>query len=96
MRNVLANTPHVTVYVPHFDDSSILLFNLDNIPPTEVSSRLDSRGICVRSGFHCSPLAHKLLATGENGAVRVSVGAFNGQREIDEACREIRKMINDK
>ena len=46
--------------------------------------RLDQYGICSRSGFHCAPLAHKKLNTGESGAVRLSFGIFNTPRELEE------------
>ena len=96
IRSVLMNTPRITVYAPHFDDSPILLFNIAGISPTETAARLDNAGICVRAGLHCSPLAHELLGTGDGGAVRISVGAFNTASEADEACRAIRRMRNEK
>lgn len=49
----------------------------------EVASYLASRGICVRSGIHCAPLAHKTIGSGENGTVRVSFGYNNTKKEID-------------
>lgn len=60
----------------------IVMFNVSGIPSTEIASELDKRGICTRSGFHCSPLAHKTLSTGNSGAVRVSFGIFNEKSEI--------------
>jgi len=96
IRSVLMNTPRITVYAPHFDDSPILLFNIAGISPTETAARLDDAGICVRAGLHCSPLAHELLGTGDGGAVRISVGAFNTASEADEVCRKIRRMRNEK
>jgi selenocysteine lyase/cysteine desulfurase len=59
-----------------------LLFNVKGMSSAYVSSLLDKRDVCVRSGFHCSPMAHKLLNTGEGGAIRVSFSVFNTKKEI--------------
>ena len=70
------------------------MFNLNNISPITVGSILTQNNICVRSGFHCAPLAHKLLETGEGGAVCVSFSAFNTQKDVyslyDALCEIIK------
>lgn len=40
----------------------------------EMADRLGKRGICVRAGLHCAPLAHESAGTLETGTVRVSFG----------------------
>ena len=40
----------------------------------EVASQLGKRGIAVRAGLHCAPLAHESAGTLETGTVRVSFG----------------------
>ena len=60
----------------------VVLFNIKGISPVYVSDELNRRGICTRAGFHCAPLAHNTLSTGESGAVRVSFGVFNNQSEV--------------
>ncbi len=40
----------------------------------EMARRLGERGICVRAGLHCAPLAHESAGTLETGTVRVSYG----------------------
>ena len=63
-------------------DGAIVLFNVKDISPVDTASYLDAKGICVRAGFHCAPLAHKTLGTGDSGAVRVSFGAFNDISDV--------------
>ena len=65
---------------------SVLSFNLAGIPSDSVANALGKAGICVRGGFHCSPLAHGALGTGEYGSVRVSFGYFNTRSDIDAMC----------
>lgn len=40
----------------------------------ELAARLGKRGIAVRAGLHCAPLAHKSAGTLETGTVRISYG----------------------
>ncbi len=40
----------------------------------EAARQLAERGICVRAGLHCAPLAHESAGTLETGTVRVSFG----------------------
>ncbi len=72
-------------YVP------VILFNVRKINCDEVMTRLAKRGVCVRSGFHCAPLAHKALGT-ESGGVRASVGRKNTLKEADVLINEIYRI----
>ncbi|MBR6916686.1 MAG: aminotransferase class V-fold PLP-dependent enzyme, partial [Clostridia bacterium] len=81
LKNELLSDCRFTVY-DEMSCSGIVLFNVKDMPSNEVSSELDRRGICVRAGFHCAPLAHKTLGTSSSGAVRVSFGAFNEMRDV--------------
>jgi len=40
----------------------------------EAAQKLAERGICVRAGLHCAPLAHESVGTLHTGTVRVSFG----------------------
>lgn len=58
-------------YVP------MVLFNVKGQSADTVAEKLAARGICVRGGLHCAPLAHAALGTGRYGAVRASLGRYN-------------------
>jgi selenocysteine lyase/cysteine desulfurase len=74
----------------------IVCFNLGGADPYEVASDLDKNfGIMVRAGLHCAPPAHRVLGTGERGAIRVSVGFFNTESHIDELLSSL-KIICDR
>ncbi|HBL84770.1 MAG: hypothetical protein A2Y17_01730 [Clostridiales bacterium GWF2_38_85] len=60
----------------------VLLFNHNNIDSETVGALLAKNSICVRGGFHCSPLAHKSLGTNKGG-VRLSFSKYN---TIEEAA----------
>lgn len=50
------------------------------------------RGISVRSGLQCAPLAHKFLKTFPEGTVRFSVNFFTAEKDFDE-LREVLEEI---
>ena len=61
----------------------MLLFNKEDIPSAELGRYLSTKGICVRAGLHCAPMAHKALGTPEGGAVRISFGRYNTLFDVD-------------
>ena len=69
-----------------YSDSGVILFNVDGVPSPAICRALDGEGVCVRGGFHCAPLAHRALCTGEDGAIRVSFGYFNMRSEVVRFC----------
>lgn len=71
---------------------SILLFNIKNIPSDDLGAALSEKGFCLRTGYHCAPLAHKALRTPNGGAVRMSFSVFNTEGDIDRVCDEIRNL----
>lgn len=88
----LKNIKKIKVYAPEYRGAT-LLFNVNNIPSDQLSRELDEYGVCVRSGFHCSPLAHKKLNTSKDGAVRVSFGLYNTAQEIDEFYNALKSIL---
>jgi len=49
----------------------------------ELGGELGKRGVAVRAGLHCAPLAHQTAGTLESGTVRISFSAFNSRRETE-------------
>ncbi len=84
--------PRVTVYAPEHA-GAVVLFSVDGMDSEAVASALDTRGICVRPGFHCAALGHRTLGTPSGGAVRASVGYCTTEREIAACIRAIREIV---
>ncbi len=61
----------------------VISFNIDGISPSDLGKRLSDNGVCVRTGYHCAPLAHKTVESYENGSVRVSFSYFNRESDVD-------------
>lgn len=67
----------------------LLSFTLEGLAAGRVAELLDRRGVCVRSGYHCAPEAHRTLGTFEEGTVRLSPFWANGEQELEQACSAI-------
>ena len=80
----LNDITNVTVYSGTYEKTPCVIFNKTGKSPSLVSSVLSDNGICVRSGFHCAPLAHKALETTTDGAVRISLSHKNTTKEIEK------------
>ena len=77
-------------YVP------IVLFNVDSIPSDTVAAKLADKGIYLRGGLHCAPLAHSTLGSGKYGGVRASLSRHNTKKDCDlllEAVADIAGKI---
>ena len=67
------------------DTIGIISFTVDGYRADEIGMILDDEfGIAVRVGFHCAPYIHSYLNDIPNGGtVRVGIGAFNTEEDID-------------
>ena len=55
----------------------------------EVAQKLAQKGIALRSGLHCAPLAHESAGTLDTGTVRVSFGIDASYGQVEALRREI-------
>lgn len=81
-----SSIPGTLVYGPREWEKrvGIVSFNLGEYSSSELASLLDQDyGICVRSGLHCSPLAHRTLGTLRRGVVRASFSYLNTAEDVD-------------
>lgn len=93
----LESVPGIQILGPSAEKprTGIVSFVIDQADPSEVAFILDqSFNIAVRSGYHCTPLAHQTAGTMSAGAVRASISYFTTNEEIEhfiEAIKEISK-----
>lgn len=88
----LSVIPGVTIYGLSDIRTPTLIFNKKDIKAEDAAIFLNERNICVRSGFHCAPLAHAALGTGPYGAVRASLSFSNTAAQTDSFALAISKM----
>jgi selenocysteine lyase/cysteine desulfurase len=49
----------------------------------------DLHGVKVRSGLHCAPFAHRALGTFPHGTVRLSIGPFTTNEDLEHAAQAL-------
>jgi cysteine desulfurase family protein len=76
------------------DKTGIVSFLFKQVDASELAFIMDqSFQIAVRSGFHCTPLAHQTAGTTETGAVRASVGFYTIEAEVEHFIRTVKEII---
>lgn len=60
----------------------------------EIGAELADRGIAVRAGLHCAPMAHRSAGTLETGTVRISFSDFNTREEVYCFLEEFRRILS--
>lgn len=81
------------VYRPDCRRTGTVAVNFGAYESDDVCEALSEKGICVRGGAHCAPLAHKALGTQRSGAVRFSFGIFNTEAEVMESVHILREIL---
>lgn len=75
------------------EQTGVLSLRSERLSSEELAARLNEHGICVRAGLHCAPTAHQSAGTLDGGTVRFSFSAYTDPRQIDAACRTLRKLV---
>ena len=75
------------------EQSGVLSFVAENMDCEEFAERLAHKGIAVRAGLHCAPLAHQSAQTLQTGTVRASFSAFNTVQEVIEFAKICKKLV---
>ena len=90
----LAMIPGVWVFASKEEGRqySVLSFTVERMAAETVAQRLAERGVCVRAGLHCAPLAHESAGTLESGTVRLSFSVFNSEEEVMNILKIMREM----
>ncbi|KAL6758582.1 molybdenum cofactor sulfurase [Haematococcus lacustris] len=98
----LASVPGVTIYGPSPQQAgargraSLAAFNVQGLHATDISTLLDTAGVAVRSGHHCTQPLHRHL--GITASARASLYIYNTPAEVDafiEALEDTIKFFNE-
>lgn len=77
------------------DRSAVISFNIEGIHHQDLAMFLDSYGIAVRPGHHCTQMLHRQI--GWSGSCRISTGVYNTKEEIDyfiSCLKQIQKKFS--
>ena len=91
----LRDMPGVSLIGPDTTEGRVGVFSLDfpGKDNAEIAARLEEEfGILTRCGLHCAPSAHRTLGTFPRGTVRLSLGWFNTEADIDRALQAVKAL----
>ena len=91
----LRDVPGVSLIGPDTTEGRVGVFSLDfpGKDNAEIAARLEEDfGILTRCGLHCAPNAHRTLGTFPRGTVRLSLGWFNTEADIDRALQAVKAL----
>jgi selenocysteine lyase/cysteine desulfurase len=91
----LSSLDKVTIYGPPPSApggrAALCSFNVEGLHATDVSTLLDSMGVAVRSGHHCTQPLHRHL--GINASARASVYVYNTEADVDAFVEALQETI---
>ena len=58
-----------------------------------LGAALADRGIAVRAGLHCAPLAHRTAGTLDTGTVRLSFSHWNTREEVSRFLGDMGEIL---
>jgi len=90
LRKYLINELKKIDYVKVYNEdilSSIVLINIDGITSGDLGLYLNTHGICVRSGKHCTKMLKD--ESGFTDTVRISLYFYNSYEEIDKLVKAL-------
>ncbi len=87
----LAEVTGLTLYGPHTTEQrgAVFSFTLEGVHPHDVAAVLDSEGVAVRAGHHCTQPLHRLLDV--PATTRASLYIYNTAEEIDRLVASLEK-----
>lgn len=82
--NILSSYDNISIIGRADLSSSIISCQFEDYTPIEIGNFFEQNNLIVRTGLHCSPLAHKFLNTFPEGTVRFSVSYFTNDNDFNK------------
>ncbi len=100
LRRSAQEIPGITTYCAENTENQnpVLCLNVNGFEAGDVGMMMDvDFDIACRTGLHCAPKVHELLGTVDiHGAVRLSIGPFNTDENIDKAIEALKDIASIK
>ncbi len=73
--------------------TGVLSFIVEGVDCEEMGEAMASRGIALRAGLHCAPLAHRTVGTLKTGTIRFSPSAFNTSAQVMQFAQILQSTL---
>ncbi len=90
LADVLAEFPEVQVYGQTADKLPIASFTMKDIHAHDIATILDSDGVAIRAGHHCTMPLMKSL--GVNATTRASLAFYNNDQDLEALAKGLHKV----
>ena len=90
--DILSQNKNIVLYGNPEIRGAVIPFNVKNVHPHDLAKFLDTDGICIRAGHHCTqPIMNRL---GINATARASFYIYNTKNDIEELAESIKKTAD--
>ncbi len=87
--------PEVQLFSSESDcQAGVLSCNIRGMDCETAAAALAERGVAVRAGLHCAPLAHRSAGTLDTGTIRLSFSDRNTEEELLQFCDILSDLRN--
>ena len=94
MVSELSGVEGLTLYTDNCrNQSGVLSLRSARLNCEEMAAQLGEKGVCVRTGLHCAPYAHRTAGTLDSGTVRFSFSPFNSPEDVARSCQFIKDLL---
>ena len=94
---LLKSIPNVRVFAAEDTacQSGVLSFAVAGRDCEVLGAALAEKGVAVRAGLHCAPLAHRTAGTLKSGTVRLSFSAFNTPAQVRHFTTILQQILRE-
>ena len=90
--DILSQNKNIVLYGNPEIRGAVIPFNVKNVHPHDLAKFLDTDGICIRAGHHCTqPIMNRL---GINATARASFYIYNTKNDIEKLGDSIKKTAD--
>ena len=90
--DILSQNKNIVLYCNPEIRGAVIPFNVKNVHPHDLAKFLDTDGICIRAGHHCTqPIMNRL---GINATARASFYIYNTKNDIEKLGDSIKKTAD--
>ncbi len=95
MASLLERLPETELFLGEENTQAGVLSLRSGMDCTQLAAALGERGVAVRAGLHCAPLAHETAGTFPSGTLRMSFSPFNTPAEMESAASVLKYVTKN-
>ncbi len=78
------------------NQTGVVSFIAEGYDCETIGEAMAQKGVALRAGLHCAPLAHRTVGTLKTGTIRLSPSYFNRREQIDKCAEILAAVLREK